>query len=187
MDHYLEIALLPDPEFPKAVLMNTLFGKLHQALAGLGGGAIGVSFPDLDQGRPSLGGRLRVHGPGPGLAGLEGTGWLNGLRDHTRIGVVRPVPAQVSHVVVRRRQAKSNVERLRRRWAKRHGASLEEAKGVIPDEAEKKLALPFVTLRSASTGHAFRLFIEQGEPRPNPATGEFSLYGLSPQATVPWF
>lgn len=187
MDHYLEIALLPDPEFPPPVLMNTLFGKLHQALARLGSGAIGVSFPDLDQERPSLGGRLRVHGSGQDLAGLVGTGWLNGLSDHTHIAAVRPVPAKLSYVVVRRRQAKSNVERLRRRWAKRHEASFEEAKEVIPDQAEQRLALPFVTLRSGSTGNTFRLFIEQGEPLPNAVAGEFSHYGLSSKATVPWF
>lgn len=30
MDHYLDIRLRPDPEFPPAQLMSVLFGKLHQ-------------------------------------------------------------------------------------------------------------------------------------------------------------
>ena len=32
MDHYLDIRLLPDPEFPAPLLMNALFTKLHRAL-----------------------------------------------------------------------------------------------------------------------------------------------------------
>ncbi|MBV6247217.1 type I-F CRISPR-associated endoribonuclease Cas6/Csy4, partial [Pseudomonas aeruginosa] len=55
MDHYLDIRLRPDPEFPPAQLMSVLFGKLHQALVAQGGDRIGVSFPDLDESRSRLG------------------------------------------------------------------------------------------------------------------------------------
>ena len=187
MDHYQEIALLPDPEFVPTVLMNALFGKLHQALAHLESSSLGVSFPDLDPERPSLGGRLRVHGSRPDLEGLGATGWLGGLRDHAHIGAIRSVPDQISHVVVRRVQAKSSAERMRRRLAKRKGVTMEEARRLIPDGVEKRLNQPFVTLRSASTGQNFHLFIKQEEPRTQPAPGDFSQYGLSPTATVPWF
>ncbi|MFO5998059.1 type I-F CRISPR-associated endoribonuclease Cas6/Csy4, partial [Pseudomonas aeruginosa] len=65
MDHYLDIRLRPDPEFPPAQLMSVLFGKLHQALVAQGGDRIGVSFPDLDESRSRLGERLRIHAPTP--------------------------------------------------------------------------------------------------------------------------
>ena len=39
MDTYLEIRLLPDPEFVPTMLMNALFSKLHRGLVEQGGGA----------------------------------------------------------------------------------------------------------------------------------------------------
>lgn len=52
MDHYLDIRLRPDPEFPPAQLMSVLFGKLHQALVAQGGDRIGVSFPTSTKAAP---------------------------------------------------------------------------------------------------------------------------------------
>jgi len=187
MDHYQEISLLPDPEFPPQVLMNALFGKLHRVLVGLDSQSLGVSFPDQDQDRPSLGGRLRLHGSRADLERLAASDWLSGMRDHTFLAGIRPVPGRASHVVVRRVQAKSNPERLRRRLAKRRGLSLEEARCLIPEATEQRLGLPFLTLRSHSTGHTFRLFIEHSQPQAGPVVGLFSQYGLSLGATVPWF
>ncbi len=72
MDHYLDIRLRPDPEFPPAQLMSVLFGKLHQALVAQGGDRIGVSFPDLDESRSRLGERLRIHASADDLRALPG-------------------------------------------------------------------------------------------------------------------
>ena len=47
MDAYIDIVLLPDPEFPATTLMSALFGKFHRGLVRYGEGAIGVSFPDV--------------------------------------------------------------------------------------------------------------------------------------------
>ncbi len=44
MNHYLDIRLLPDPEFTATVLMSALFSKLHRGLAELGTGRVGVQF-----------------------------------------------------------------------------------------------------------------------------------------------
>lgn len=187
MDSYQEIAILPDAEFAPTVLMNALFGKLHRALAGLRCREIGVSFPEYDSTKPTLGKKLRVHGSIKSLELLASTRWLNGFLDH--VGVTGPwdVPDNVGQVLVRRVQAKSNADRLRRRMARRHGITEEEAMLFITDKAEERLDLPFVTLHSSSTDREFRLFIEQGERLSTPAPGEFSQYGLSSRATVPWF
>ncbi len=45
MDHYIEIRVLPDPEFSEEMLMAALMAKLHRALGQRGKGDIGVSFP----------------------------------------------------------------------------------------------------------------------------------------------
>lgn len=59
MDHYLEIRVLPDPEFSSEMLMAALFAKLHRVLGARGQGDIGVSFPDVNV---MPGTHLRLHG-----------------------------------------------------------------------------------------------------------------------------
>ena len=80
MDAYLELQLLPDPEFPPAMLMNALFAKLHRALVSHGEGRIGISFPDVGSGQ--LGQRLRLHGQAGDLEQLMAGNCLQGMRDH---------------------------------------------------------------------------------------------------------
>jgi len=187
MDHYLEIKLLPDPEFVPTVLMNALFGKLHRALVELKNTDLGISFPDVQPERPALGERLRLHGSAGHLERLMALDWLTGMHDHVAVGAPKPVPDNVNHRTVRRVQTKSNPERLRRRLIKRKGISAEEARRAIPDSKAKQLKLPFVTVKSRSTGQDFRLFIDHQPPGKEPVKGQFSRYGLSPTATVPWF
>ena len=43
--HYIDITLLPDPEFSHAHLLGALLAKLHRALVQHGAGDIGTSFP----------------------------------------------------------------------------------------------------------------------------------------------
>ena len=72
MDHYIDITLLPDPEFPVTTLMNALFSKLHRGLVDHGGRDIGVSFPDIAKNKRSLGKRMRLHGSKESLERLMG-------------------------------------------------------------------------------------------------------------------
>lgn len=187
MDHYLEIELLPDPEFVPSVLMNALFGKLHRALVELSTNRIGVSFPGVHHDPPALGARMRLHGDLGNLQRLMELNWLIGMRDHTSLSPSAPVPANTGHRVVRRVQAKSSPARLRRRLARRKGISDEEACNAIPDRAPERLKLPYVTIRSRSTQQTFRLFIDHQPPVREAISGDFGCYGLSSTATVPWF
>jgi CRISPR-associated endonuclease Csy4 len=84
-------------------------------------------------------------------------------------------------------QVKSSPERLRRRLAKRKGLTDEEAKRAIPLGAAERLNLPYVTIKSRSTGQDFRLFVDQMPPMDHAIFGSFNHYGLSATATVPWF
>lgn len=187
MNHYLEIAVLPDPEFTASTLMSVLFSQLHSVLVAENGGMVGVSFPEVDQSKPSLGSRLRLHGTANELERLLETEWLAAMRDYVRVSKVSIVPSVAQHIVVRRVQVKSSPERLRRRLIKRKGISEKEARMAIPDNSAKMLNLPFVSLKSKSTGQFFRLFIDHCNIRENPVAGTFSKYGLSSTATVPWF
>ena len=187
MDAFVDIRLMPDPEFSPTTLMNALFSKLHRGLAGFGEGTIGVSFPDVRERTHSLGSRMRLHGTANTLQRFMETEWLSGMRDHVTSAPPAKVPPETRHQVVRRVQAKSNPERLRRRLIARKGISEEDARTAIPDNCAETLDLPFVVLRSNSTGQQFRLFIEHLPPQDQAQAGVFSAYGLSPETTVPCF
>lgn len=186
MTYYLDIRLRPDPEFAVSQLLNALFSKLHRALVQLESDDIGVSFPDVKAKRP-LGECLRLHGSAERLDKLMALNWLQGMRDHVQVGELLAAPDDCQHRVVRRVQAQSSPERLRRRYSKRHNISAEDAANCFPDSVAEYLDLPFLSLRSQSTGQGFRLFIEHADLLDKPQQGKFSCYGLSSTATVPWF
>lgn len=68
---------------------------------------------------------------------------------------------------------------------RRHDLSEEEARKRIPDTVARALDLPFVTLRSQSTGQHFRLFIRHGPLQVTAEEGGFTCYGLSKGGFVP--
>jgi CRISPR-associated endonuclease Csy4 len=187
MDSYIELQLLPDPEFPANTLMNALFAKLHRGLVSSGNGRVGISFPDVEQKGIGLGGRLRLHGTMADLERMMSANWLQGMRDHLSCSPISSVPATSGYRVVRRVQAKSSPERERRRLVARKGISAEAAALAIPDSAAEMLRLPYLLLASQSTRQQFRLFVEHLPAQKKPVPGMFSAYGLSTVATVPWF
>lgn len=187
MDHYIDITVLPDPEFPATTLMNALFAKLHRGLVDHGGQDIGVSFPEVGKSKRTLGQRLRLHGNSASLDRLMSIGWMQGMRDHVTVSPAQPIPAVVQHRVVRRVQAKSSPERLRRRLMARKSLDAETARTAIPDSAAETLDLPYVEIASRSTGQRFKLFIEHLRPAQTATAGTYGSYGLGTDATVPWF
>jgi CRISPR-associated endonuclease Csy4 len=184
MNHYIEIKVLADQEFSPSLLMNALFAKFHRALVGIGHGEIGVSFP---QALKTLGDTIRLHGSQSALERLMASNWLKGFTDYTSVTAIKAVPDNCKYRVVRRVQAKSNVERMYRRSVKKGWLSAEEAVEKMNACKEQQLKLPYVQLKSGSTGQSFRLFIQQGKNQDVPVAGEFSAYGLSDVATIPWY
>ncbi|GHV57063.1 type I-F CRISPR-associated endoribonuclease Cas6/Csy4 [Deltaproteobacteria bacterium] len=187
MDYFLDIRVRCLPEIAPEHILEKLFGKIHLALAKLGRSDIGLSFPEVDETRPSLGLCLRLHGPEPALRALIQAAGLAGLRDYLKQGEIRPVPSGASFRRVSRVQVKSGLERRRRRLARRHNLSLEEAARRIPDSAGQRSALPFIRLKSQSSDQYFPLFVRHGPELPGPTAGPFNAYGLSQEATIPWF
>ena len=187
MDHYIELRIRPDPEFPVSQLLNALVAKLHRALVTLKADDIGMSFPHHIYKGVGLGHTLRVHGRHLRLEQLMHTHWLTGMVDHLDTSEILPVPAEAQHRIVRRVQTRSNAERIRRRQMKRQGWTETEARQRIPDSVERRVDLPWLMLRSQSTGQNFRLFIEHLPCQQEAVPGLFNAYGLSSTATVPWF
>ncbi|WP_342596248.1 type I-F CRISPR-associated endoribonuclease Cas6/Csy4 [Salinicola lusitanus] len=189
MDHYIDLRLRPDPDFPPAMLMGALYGRLHRALFDLDANDIGVSFPDHKTGVKARtpGDRLRLHGTQQSLAQLMTQPWLAGMRELVEIAETLPVPDDALHRVVRRRQFKTGNDSQVKRYARRHAIDLEEAQAKFAHTNGPRIPLPFVSLSSRSSQQRFALFIEHGEPQPTPISGHFNHYGLSQEATVPWF
>lgn len=187
MNYYVDIDLRPDPEFPPNQLMSALYAKLHRALVARDSADIGVSFPGFDAKAPHLGTCLRLHGELSAVSELMASAWLTSMRDHIETTDPAAVPGNSQFRIVRRVQAHSNPERMRRRLMRRQQIDEAQARLRIPDSTAEFLELPFVQLCSTSTGQPFRLFIEHGPLRSEQASGTFSAYGLSPSATVPWF
>lgn len=188
MRQYIDLRLRPDPEIAAHQLMSAVFGRLHLALVQTARQDIGVSFPEHDDRRPTLGAVLRLHGSEAALNALQSTGWSRRLDDYAAVLPMAVAPAGCGHRVVSRVQAKSGVDRLRRRAMRRHGYDAAEAAQRIPATAQELLALPFVTLGSRSTGQvSFPLFVRHGPVLPESVPGAFNSYGLSAEATVPWF
>lgn len=184
MDHYIDISVQPDPEFTASQLLSALFAKLHRALGQLAEGKIGISFPEVGK---TLGACLRLHGTAAALASLEQTSWLKGLRDYTEVSPCKPVPEDVKFRSVRRVQYKSSAERLRRRSISKGWLTAEEAEARIPAAVEKRSSLPYIQIKSLSNGQMFFVFVEHGPLQDTPVAGRFSSYGLSSEATIPWF
>jgi CRISPR-associated endonuclease Csy4 len=187
MDHYVDIDLRHDPEFSSHQLLAALFAKLHRALVAQASDAIGVSFPGFDSKTPHLGARLRLHGELAVLSSMLMTDWLAGMRDHVVLTQAALVPVNAKHRRVARVQVKSSPERMRRRLMLRQHIGEDEARQRIPDESARLTHLPYIQLRSASSGQTFRLFIEHGPIQTNSVAGAFNAYGLSQGATIPWF
>lgn len=187
MDYYFDIHILEDPEFSSPVLMNALFSKLHRALVCVSKGDIGVSFPLAT--KKFLGKTLRLHGSQSGLSLLEEKKWRKGLGDFTEVTAINVAPPVREYWLVRRVHAQSNPERIRRRAMKRHGLTYEQAAEQIGDSVAEHLDLPFVRIKSQSTGgQHFPLFIRQSIVKSVDVTKvRFSKYGLSSTTPVPKF
>ncbi len=187
-DHYIEYRLLPDPEISLHHLMNALFAKLHRALVEHRSADIGLSFPAAKVGKAGLGDRLRLFGSESGLQKIQAGAWLQAMRDHVDYSGVMPVPDEASWQIVRRVQVlkASDLRRLRKRLMKRTGCTAEEASQRVPDSAAERTRLPYLTIRSTSSGQTFRLFIQQSAVEQR-RDGKFNSYGLSHSATVPAF
>jgi CRISPR-associated endonuclease Csy4 len=193
MDHYIDIHLLPDPELAPHQLFSGLYARLHRALAQLASEDIGVSFPGYNARKPTLGQQLRLHGTAGSLGALIATPWLHGMHDHLTLTEAAAVPTDAKHRRLSRVQTNSSPDRqtrraLRRLDKRRDGLTEAEVIQRHQEIPAKRLDLPYVVIGSRSTGQpSFPLFIHQGPLLSEPTTGRFNSYGLSQEATIPWF
>lgn len=184
MDYYIDILIRPNPEISDSIMMNEVYFRLHKVLGNIGQGKVGVSFPKFNK---TLGNCLRLHSSKEIIQQVMSTSWTKEVEDYIKVSNVTKIPEIVSYRMVQRVQLKSNIERLLRRSVRKGWLTEEEAELRLTDAKEKRTKLPFVRIQSLSTNQLFCLFIEHTSIVTNSQSGEFTAYGLSSNATIPWF
>lgn len=194
MKFYQELTLIPDAELSLHFIWSKLYTQLHLALVEKQYQqeqvSIGVSFPGYEQTERGvfLGKKLRLFAEDEAtLQQLDLSKWLACLSDYVHYTGIRAVPARASSFAMYQRyQPKSNVERLARRYAKRHDVTIEQALAGYRKYKEERSHLPFICLKSLSTEHHFKLFITKQTVSQLINKG-FNTYGLSSISSVPEF
>ncbi len=202
MKVYQEITLQPSPEIPQNFIWEKLFQQIHMALVDTkishkhdanGKEKVaeyseyGLSFTNYNSQINALGCQLRVFSDGEKkMERLNLSRWLERLLDYCKCSTIQTVPTVTQFSRFQRRQFVTNIEHMARRRSKRKHETLEKARSHYADFNIQLTRLPFIYVQSLSSEKRFRLFIEQ-EIVSQEKTGSFSCYGLSKQATVPWF
>lgn len=195
MKYYIEVTLIENPELVAYQLWSKLFTQLHIALAEMKNSKnkvnIGFSFPQYrfnqDKGVGFLGDKLRIFAQsGAELQTLDIKKWLDRLTDYVHITSIREVPENIKgYAVYKRKQPKTNAERLARHRVKRGDISFDEALARYSNVVTAT-NLPYIQMKSLTSGQPFKLFIEKQSAEKS-AGQVFSTYGLSSESSVPEF
>ena len=204
MDYYQEITLIDQAEISPYFLWSKIYMQLHFALVEMKDQynqvPIGISFPDYvyetkenKRSKVGLGGKLRIFAISEiYLQKLDIRKWLDRLLDYTHITSVRPVPENriTGYAIYRRKQVKTNPQRLARHRVKRGDIGFDEALARYSNVVTTTV-LPYIEMKSLSNSTSsdekrFKLFIEK-QPATKSETQVFSTYGLSSVSSVPEF
>lgn len=191
MKYYIDIKLLGDTEITLGFIWQKIYAEIHLALVTHKDTEnmvkVGLSFPHYMKVFP-LGDTLRLlASTREELELLDIEDRLKKFSDYLLISEMKEVPTDIkSYATFSRKQFKSNPARLARRYAKRHNVTLEEALKVYEGVEGKETKLPYVNIKSSSTGQYLKIFIERREIEQG-QLGKFNTFGLSKTSTVPIF
>ncbi len=201
MTVYLEITLLPDVDISLNFLLQKVYQQLHLKFVDMqresavrcvqkgGLQPIGVSFPKYNSLANTLGDKIRLFAETVDtLERFNAKHTFRKLSDYVHVTNIRDVPENVTtFACFQRVQLKSSNARLARRKAKRENISFDDALFKLRTHAEQRTDLPFMSIKSASNGENFRLFVVYSQKTCASDEFAFSTYGLSDRSTVPVF
>ncbi|MBS7824028.1 type I-F CRISPR-associated endoribonuclease Cas6/Csy4 [Wohlfahrtiimonas chitiniclastica] len=189
MQFYQEITFIVQEDISLNFIRNQAFKQLHVALVDMHNRqqhkGIGFSFPgyvfEPDQGKIGLGKTMRIFAQTEAeLMALNAGSWLSRLTDYVHISSIKPVPNRVTHYAIyQRKQVKSSVERLARRYAKRKHVTFEDAMAHLNGKTPEYCDLPYVQMKSESTDQRFHLLIHRVKVTAPTEAANFTTYGLS--------
>ena len=195
MKYYQEITLIDQAEISSYFIWSKLYTQLHIALAKIKDTNdkvnIGVSFPQYrfnqEKSIGFLGTKLRLFAPNEAdLKKLDLKKWLDRLTDYVHITSIREVPENVKgYAIYKRKQVKTNAERLARHRVKRGDIGFDEALARYSNVVTTT-ELPFIQMKSLTSDQMFKLFIEKRSIEQSKSQ-VFSTYGLSSESSVPEF
>ncbi len=204
MKFYQEITLIDQAEISPYFIWSKLYTQLHIALAEIKDDSdkvgIGASFPQYifeekvenQKARINLGNKLRLFAESEAdLKKLDIRKWLERLEDYVHITSIREVPSDIKgYAIYKRKQVKTNAQRLARHRIKRGDIGFDEALARYSNLVTTT-NFPYIEMKSLSTSDQqsekrFKLFIEK-QPAEKTETQVFSTYGLSSVSSVPEF
>lgn len=199
MKYYQEITLIDQAEISSYFIWSKLYAQLHIALAESKDSKnktnIGVSFPQYifeekteeKKAKVNMGKKLRLFAQsGAELQTLDIKKWLDRLTDYVHITSIREVPENIKgYAIYKRKQVKTNAERLARHRVKSGDISFDEALARY-NNVVTATNLPYIQMKSLTSGQPFKLFIEK-QPAEQSASQVFSTYGLSSESSIPEF
>ena len=204
MKFYQEITLIDQAEISPYFIWSKLYTQVHIALAEIKDDSdkvgIGASFPQYifeekvenQKARINLGNKLRLFAESEAdLKKLDIRKWLERLEDYVHITSIREVPSDIKgYAIYKRKQVKTNAQRLARHRVKRGDIGFDEALARYSNVVTTT-NMPYIEMKSLSTSDQqsekrFKLFIEK-QPAEKTETQVFSTYGLSSVSSVPEF
>ena len=204
MKFYQEITLIDQAEISPYFIWSKLYTQVHIALAEIKDDSdkvgIGASFPQYifeekvenQKARINLGNKLRLFAESEAdLKKLDIRKWLERLEDYVHITSIREVPSDIKgYAIYKRKQVKTNAQRLARHRIKRGDIGFDEALARYSNVVTTT-NMPYIEMKSLSTSDQqsekrFKLFIEK-QPAEKTETQVFSTYGLSSVSSVPEF
>ena len=200
MNYYIEVTLIGNDKFSTYELWSQLYPQLHLTLVEVKNADnkvnIGFSFPQYrfhqDKGVGFIGTKLRLFAKSESdLKKLDIRKWLDRLEDYVHITSIRDVPSEIKgYAVYKRKQVKTNAQRLARHRVKRGDIGFDEALARYSNVVTTT-NLPYIEMKSLSTSDQqsekrFKLFIEK-QSADKSENQVFSTYGLSSESSVPEF
>ncbi len=202
MKYYIEVTLMKTDDFSPYELWSRIYTQLHIAFAEIKDTSdnkvsIGISFPQYrfsaEKSVGFLGEKIRIFAQSQAdLEKLNIQKWFDRLTDYLHITSIREVPENkiTDYAIYRRKQVKTNPQRLARHRVKRGDIGFDEALARYSNVVTTT-DLPYIQLQSLSTSDEqdkrwFKLFIEKKSAEKS-ETQVFSTYGLSSQSSVPEF
>ena len=200
MNYYIEVTLMENDQFSPYELWSQLYPQLHLALVEAKNADnkvnIGFSFPQYrfhqDKGVGFIGTKLRLFAESEAdLKKLDIRRWLERLEDYVHVTSIREVPNDIkNYAIYKRKQVKTNAQRLARHRVKRGDIGFDEALARYSNVVTTT-NMPYIEMKSLSTSDQqsekrFKLFIEKQSAEKS-ETQIFSTYGLSSVSSVPEF
>ena len=183
MDHYIDIRIKPNADMRSNFILNKVYTQLHEILWDLKTDDLGVSFPEW---KVLLGQVVRLHAHKARLESLETPQWLGNLATHCTMSKLQNIPSNVQYRCISRTRPNMSQSKLKR-LIQRGSISSDEVKHYRTKMFASGVDNPYLELESSSNGHKYRRYLQFSELLNKPQQGSFDSFGLSKEATIPWF